>query len=124
MLKFLVWHSHKLKTVLKMLLPSLSFDKNFFVEELSNYSGNGPHFNRLIIALFISQIEFGSPVVSSGNIFSDIVVFIDLISDNIRLTEITDFDFPVVINKNVERLKISMNDSFLVNVLNSFHYFE
>ena len=110
--------------MLKILLLSLSFDKNFFVEELSNYAANRPHINRLIIVLFISQIEFGSPVVSGGNIFSEIVVFIDLISDNIRLTEITDFDFPVVINKNVERLKISMNDSFLVNVLNSFHYFE
>ena len=120
----MVWHSHKPKAVLKILLLSLSFDKNFFVEELSNYAANGPHINRLIIVLFISQIEFGSPVVSGGNIFSEIVVFIDLISDNIRLTEITDFDLPVVINKNVERLEISMNDSFLVNVLNSFNYFE
>jgi hypothetical protein len=53
--------------------------------------------------LLISKIKFWSSVVSCGNILGEVVVFIDLISENIRLSKVTDFDFPVVIYKNVER---------------------
>ena len=78
----------------------------------------------MIIVLLISKIQFWSSVVSGGNILGEVVVFIDLISENIRLSKVTDLDFPVVIYKNVERLQISVNYAFLMKVKNSFHDFK
>jgi hypothetical protein len=42
---------------------------------------------------------------------------------NIRLAKVTDFDVPVFIHKNIEWLQVSMDDTFLMHVEDTFSDF-
>ena len=90
--------------------------KNTFVEEFSNDTTKGPDIDCVCVVGSVVQLHLRSSIVASGDILSQIVVFVDVSNLDIGLSKVTYFYFPVFINQYIQCLQITVYHPSRMNV--------
>lgn len=119
-LDLLRWQAENLNKIFEEFVDCCSPHEDLFVEELGEDAPDGPHVEGGGVVFLIEQIEFRCSVVPGGDIFGQDVVLVDLSDLHVGLAEITDLDVPVLVDKDVQRLQVSVDDAFGVHVENTF----
>ena len=100
-----------LDEALEVLIGGVGSDEYPLVEELSEDASHGPHVDgRIVVGLKI-QVQFRSSVVPGSHILGQVVVFVDVSNLDVRLAEVTDFNVPVFVDKNIKWLHVSVDDA-------------
>lgn len=123
-LNCLAGHSEHLDQRVEVLLAGVRLNEDFLREELGDDATERPHVNAGAVVRVIVEVQLRCPVVPRRHVLGQIVVLVDLSDLDVGLTEVTDFDVPVLSHQNIQWLQIAMNDTLRVHIVDAFENLE